>query len=105
MRRAKPRRRRQTFTCHQHEIVTRPVHEAAQPRLYRCCVRRIADGDHWTRDSIGTELFQHADQLAKFARFRHHNSASAQLFRHAQTFIPRRYETVTRNFRDYADIR
>ena len=53
---------------------------------------------------IGTELFQHADQLTKFARFRHHNSPSAQLFRHVQTFIPRRYETATRYFRDYANI-
>ena len=44
----------ETFTGHQHEIVTRPVHEAAQPRLYRRRIRRIADGDHRTRDSIGT---------------------------------------------------
>jgi len=42
----------------------------------------IADGDHWTGDSIGTVLFQHAEQLAKFARFRYHNSSSGQLFRH-----------------------
>jgi hypothetical protein len=27
-------------------------------------------------------LFQHAEQLAKFARFRYHNSSSGQLFRH-----------------------
>ena len=77
----------QTFARHQHKVVARPLREPAQPRFYRYRIRRIADGDHWTMDSIGTALFQHAEQLAKFARFRHHNSSPAQLFRHAQSFF------------------
>ena len=77
----------QTFTRHQNKIVTSPFRKPVQPRLYRYCVGRIADGDHWTGDSVGTALFQHAEQLAKFARFRHHNSSPAQLFRHAQSFF------------------
>ena len=28
-------------------------------------------------------FFQHADELAKFSRFRHHNTPPAQFFRHA----------------------
>jgi hypothetical protein len=33
--------------------------------------------------------------LAKFARFRHHNSPSAQLFRHVRSFIQREPVTST----------
>jgi hypothetical protein len=55
----------------------------------RCCVGRIADGYHWTGHSIGAALFQHAEQLAKFARVRNHNSSSAQVFRHPNLSLSR----------------
>jgi len=51
----------QTFTRHQHKIVTRPFREPAQPRLYRCWIRRIADGNHRAGNRLGATLFQHAD--------------------------------------------
>jgi hypothetical protein len=44
---------------------------------------------HWTGHSIGAALFQHAEQLAKFARVRNHNSSSAQVFRHPNLSLSR----------------
>jgi hypothetical protein len=80
---SKPEEPPQTFTRHQHQIVTSPIREPTQPRLYRHNIGRIANSDHWTWDSIGAALFQHAEQLAKLARFRHHDPSASQLSRHA----------------------
>src|SRR4029450_8159461 len=73
----------QTFTRHQHKIAACPSHEPAQPRLYSFSIRCIADGDHWTGDSIGPAPFQHAEQLTKLAGFRHYDPSAPQLFPHA----------------------
>ena len=59
---SKPEEPAQTFTRHQHQIVTSPIREPMQPRLYWRSIGGIADSDHWTGDSIGAALFQNAEQ-------------------------------------------
>ena len=52
-------------------------------------------------------LLQHAEQLAKFAGFRYHNSPSGQLFRHRlnSSVMPKPAFHANHHFRDYAETR
>ena len=85
MRRARPRSRRRPSPVISTRSSHVPFTNQRSQALDRLCIGRVADGDHWTGNGLGAALFQHTDELAKFPSFRHYNSPSAQLFRHARS--------------------